>query len=337
MSKPTQPVSPDLIFQTISAYQQTAVFKAAIELDVFTAIAEGANTIQTLAKRCGASERGARSLLDFLVVIGFLAKTGTTYALTPDSAAFLDRRSRTYIGGVTEFLLSPPIVDAFKDVAAAVKKGGTVAGENIMAADHPAWVNFARSMTAMMMPPAHAIAAITNAAKGDMWKVLDVAAGHGIFGITLAKRNPNATIFALDWSNVLQVAEENARKAGVTDRFHKLPGDALTIELGTDYDLILLTNFLHHFDVPSCETFLRKVRSALKAGGRAVTLEFVPNEDRVSPAMPATFSMMMLAGTPGGDAYTFSELDRMFKNAGFARSESHHLPMSVEQVIISYA
>jgi hypothetical protein len=98
---------------------------------------------------------------------------------------------------------------------------------------------------------------------------------------------------------------------------------------------VLLTNFLHHFDPQTCESLLRKVHASLAEGGRAVTLEFVPNEDRISPRIPAAFSMMMLGSTPSGDAYTFPELERMFKNAGFAHSELHQLPASPQQLIIS--
>jgi hypothetical protein len=98
---------------------------------------------------------------------------------------------------------------------------------------------------------------------------------------------------------------------------------------------VLLTNFLHHFDPPTNETLLRKVRNALADGGRAVTLEFVPNDDRVSPPDAAGFSMMMLSGTPSGDAYTFAELERMFSNAGFSRSTLHPLPPTIQQVVVS--
>ena len=108
------------------------------------------------------------------------------------------------------------------------------------------------------------------------------------------------------------------------------------MDYGEGYDIVLLTNFLHHFDAPTNETLLRKVHAALAEGGRAVTLEFVPNEDRVSPPGAAAFSMQMLGGTPSGDAYPFSEFERMFRNAGFARSELHQLPPSIQQVIISY-
>ena len=96
-----------------------------------------------------------------------------------------------------------------------------------------------------------------------------------------------------------------------------------------------LTNLLHHFDPATCEVLFRKVHAALADGGRAVTLEFVPNEDRVSPPEAASFSVMMLISTPSGDAYTFSELERMAANAGFSRSTMHPLPPTIQQVVIS--
>jgi cyclopropane fatty-acyl-phospholipid synthase-like methyltransferase len=135
---------------------------------------------------------------------------------------------------------------------------------------------------------------------------------------------------------VLEVAKENAQAAGVADRYHLNPGSAFDVDYGENFDLVLLPNFLHHFDPATCETLLRKVRAALADDGRCVTLEFVPNDDRVTPPQAAGFSILMLAMTPGGDAYTFADLDRMFRNAGFARNEMHDLPPTVERVIISH-
>src|SRR5262249_61875474 len=154
-------------------------------------------------------------------------------------------------------------------------------------------------------------------------KVLDIAAGHGVFGIKLAQTNPNAEIVALDWPHVLEVAKENATARGVISRYKTLPGSAFDVDYGTGYDLVLLTNFLHHFDKETCETLLRKMRASLADGGRVATLEFVPNEDRVTPPQAAAFSMQMLGGTPRGDAYTFAELEQMFEHAGFAGRELH--------------
>lgn len=330
-------VSPALFFDTINAYQRTEALKAAINLDLFSAIGAGNATTPELARACEAAERGIRILCDYLTIMGFLTKQDGRYALTPDSTMFLDRRSPAYLGGTIEFLLSPVLTSGFKDIAAAVRKGGTVMQEEgTITPDHPVWVSFARAMAPMMALPAQLMAELVDPAANRKLRILDIAAGHGLFGLAFAKRNPQVEITALDWPNVLEVARENAQAAGVAERYQTKPGSAFDVDYGSDYDLVLLTNFLHHFDPPTCEVLLKRVYQALAPGGRAVTLEFVPNEDRVSPPQVAAFSMVMLGSTPSGDAYTFPELDRMLRNAGFARNEFHQLPPTLQQVVISH-
>lgn len=178
----------------------------------------------------------------------------------------------------------------------------------------------------MMMPAAQMMAEHLDFDSEQKIKVLDIAAGHGIFGITIAQKYQNAEIYAVDWSNVLEVASENAEKFGVSARHHLIPGSAFEVEYNDGYDVILLTNFLHHFDKTTNETLLRKVHKSLADQGKVFTLEFVPNDDRVSPPSEAMFSLVMLAGTPQGDAYTFNELKGMFENAGFSQNE--HVPLA---------
>ena len=327
--------TPALIFDTFNAYQRTAALKTAIDLELFTAIAEDKTTAPEIAERCDASERGIRILCDFLTVIGFLTKQGNSYRLTPDSAMFLDKHSPAYMGTMTEFLLSPHVMDNFDYLTEAVRKGGTAGQTKSLEPDHPMWVKFARAMQPMTLMPSRLIAKLVDPTADKKLRILDLAAGHGRYGLAFAEHNPQAEVTAVDWPSVLEVAKENAQAAGVTDRYHTKPGSAFDVDYGTGYDIVLLTNFLHHFDKETCETLLRKVHNALADGGRAVTLEFVPNEDRVTPPQAATFSMTMLGVTPSGDAYTFSELEKMLRNAGFSGSELHELPPTIQRVIIS--
>jgi len=326
--------SPAIVFDTLNGFQRTEALKTAIELELFTAIGEGNSTAKAIAERCGASERGARILCDYLTIIGFLTKERDNYSLTLDSATFLDKRSPAYMGTISNFILSPHIKDKFDQLTETVRKGSTA--DTAFEPDHPMWVEFARSMQPMMAMPAQLMAQLVDPAKDRKLRVLDLAAGHGLYGIAFAKQNPQVEVTAVDWPKVLEVAKENAQAAGVADRFHTNPGSAFDVDYGTGYDLVLLTNFLHHFDPSTCETLLRKVHAALVDGGRAATLEFVPNDDRVTPPQAAAFSMQMLGGTPSGDAYTFAELEQMFRNAGFARSELHELPPTIERVVISH-
>ena len=171
---------------------------------------------------------------------------------------------------------------------------------------------------------------------GEVSKVLDVAAGHGLFGIHVAKKSPSAEIHAVDWPAVLEVAKENAESAGVAKRHNLLPGSAFEVEFGNGYDLALLTNFFHHFDRPTCVGLMKKVALSLRPGGRTLTLEFVPNDDRVTPPQPGAFAFIMLNTTPSGDAYTFAEYREMFEEAGFSRSEIHRPPGLPQSVIESF-
>ena len=331
-----QQPSPQLFFQTINAHQRTEALKAALELEVFTAIGEGNATAAEIAKRCQTSERGMRILCDYLTIMEMLTKQGDRYGLTLDSATFLDKRSPAYLGSATEFLCSPMMFDNTKRIADAVRKGGTVMeDEGTVSNENPVWVKFARGMAPMMAMPAQLLAKLVDPQPAGKLKILDIAAGHGLFGIAFATNNPEAEVTAVDWKPVLEVAKENAQKAGVSDRYHTIEGSAFDVDFGAGYDLILLTNFLHHFDPSTNDTLLRKVHAALADGGRAATLEFVPNEDRVTPPDSAAFSMIMLIGTPSGDAYTFSQLERMFANAGFSRSTLHPLPPTFQQVVVS--
>src|SRR5207247_8963543 len=173
---------------------------------------------------------------------------------------------------------------------------------------------FARAMAPMTAVPAQGIARLVALDPTRNYKVLDIAAGHGRYGIAVGMQYPNAEIVALDWPNVLKVALENARTSGIGARSKTLSGSAFDTEYGNGYDVVLLTNFLHHFDKPGCERLLRKVYSALTKGGCAITLDFIPNEDRVSPPTAASFSLMMLGTTPSGDAYSFREHAELFRN-----------------------
>jgi 2-polyprenyl-3-methyl-5-hydroxy-6-metoxy-1,4-benzoquinol methylase len=332
----SEPPSPVLFFDTLLAYQDTAALKAALELKLFTAIGQANATAAEIAAECGAAERGIRILADYLTILGFLGKKGDRYFLTHDSATFLDQKSPAYAGGAAAFLLSPTIRDAFEDLAAATRKGGTAQSpEGTMAPEHPVWIDFARGMAPMMTPPAQVLARLLPLDVTRPSRILDIAAGHGVYGIAVAKKHPLAQLVALDWAPVLEVARGNASAAGLGDRFSTIAGSAFEVDLGPDYDVVLIPNFLHHFDPPTCVTFLKRAHSALRPGGCVAMVEFVPNPDRVTPPEAASFSLVMLATTAAGDAYTFDELNDMLIRAGFNPAQQHPLPPSAATAVIA--
>jgi 2-polyprenyl-3-methyl-5-hydroxy-6-metoxy-1,4-benzoquinol methylase len=322
----------------LQAHQRTAALKAAIDLDLFRPIGDGAGDVASLARHCQASERGVRILCDFLVINGVLAKGDGRYRHTATSAAFLDPRSPACLASIAQFLGNQAMREPYDRLADIVRSGRTVLpGDGSVEPENPIWVQFAETMAPMMAPMAGPLGAVVLEGHDGPMRVLDIAAGHGLFGIEIAKQNPEARVTGLDWAPVLRVALENARRAGVNERYDMLPGSAFEVEFGGPYDAVLLTNFLHHFDQAACVGLLQKVHRALRPGGRVATLEFVPNEDRVSPPIPAAFAMTMLTSTAAGDAYTLSELTSMYGQAGFGDVSAHPIPMSPHTIVMGRA
>jgi 2-polyprenyl-3-methyl-5-hydroxy-6-metoxy-1,4-benzoquinol methylase len=164
--------------------------------------------------------------------------------------------------------------------------------------------------------------------------VLDIAAGHGLYGIEVARVCEDAVVTAIDWHEVLAVARANAKMAGIDHRYITIPGSAFDLEWGQGFDLILVPNFLHHFSRDECTMCLRKIKNSLSPNGQALIIEFVPNEDRVSPPLQAMFAFWMLASTPGGDAYTLSDLQAMASDAGFARTNARALLPTPQTLVV---
>lgn len=334
--------SPNRFFETMLAYQRTAALKAAIELDLFTAIGQTSGTIPELMARLRVPARGLRALCDFLVIMGFLGKfldeAEACYSLTPDSAMFLNRTSPRYIGSATIFIGSTFLTDAFRDLTAIIRAGGPLPAETYIDQELPLWVDFARGMAPMMYPVAEEAAKLLRLKPGASSgaKILDVAAGHGLFGISAAKQNSGAKIVALDFPSVLAVATENAERFGVANRYTLLAGNALEVSFGTGFDAVLVMNLLHHWDRETIQILLKKAHAALSPGGQIVVVEFAPNDDRISPPIPASFVMNMLVNTPGGNAYTVTENLEMLRKAGFTACEAHPLPPTPQTAILGW-
>src|SRR5262249_9265084 len=159
-----------------------------------------------------------RILSDYLTILGFLIKNGTSYALTPDSAFFLDQNSPAYMGNSVKFLLAPDLTEAYDNLAATIRSGrGHTSEKGTTAADHPVWIEFARAMGPMMVPCAQGAAALVPLDPTRDTKVLDISASHGTYGIAFAQKNPRAHLVALDWEAVLAITEENAKAAGLAN------------------------------------------------------------------------------------------------------------------------
>jgi hypothetical protein len=326
-------ITPERIFDLLQAYRNSAALKTAIDLDIFSHIGAGIVTAADLADELKIPVRGMRILCDFLTTDGLLIKTGDHYALNADAAVFLDRKSPAYMGGAARFLCSTPMMRAFDNLIDCVRRGGATEEVGLISQDHPVWVDFAHGMAALQALPAQNLSEFIDLPCDRPIKILDIAAGHGRFGIALAARYPNATVFALDWPAVLNVARKNADDAALGSRFETIAGSAFEVDLGDGYDAVLLVNFLHHFGIDEIATLFGRIRPALNAGGLLVIAGFMPNEDRISPPQAARFSLSVMASTPKGEAYTAGELKGMLEAAGFSYIADKPMSSGLQRLI----
>jgi hypothetical protein len=302
----------------LAVFQVSAALKAAIELDLFVAVAEGNVTVEALASRCQAAARGVRILADYLVMNGFLTKHGDSYDLAAETRYYLDRRSPHYLGAQVAFQQGPYVWGQFGQLSECVRRGGARSGANALDPNHEIWATFARVMVKPMESVAQTAIPVVRSVlrKQGAMRILDVAASHGMFGITFAKEDPTCQVVALDWPEILEVTREHVAANGLTDRFTFVSGSVLEADIGDGYDVVLIPNLLHYLDRATNVAVLKKVRAAMKAGGVVAIVEYAPNDDRISPQY-AAFALFVLAISPTGDAYTVKEIWSMCAEAGF--------------------
>jgi len=315
---------PDRIFELVYNGWRVHILKTAIQLDIFTAIANGLSTVEKLVSAKNWARRPTRVLLDGLCPF-FLSKKGGEYLLTPTSETFLVRNRETYAGDSLRHFLS---CDPWQQLVEAIKTRRRKIPEACSSEFSALWVQDA-TMEAMRMS--------RIAESLEMWRtvgidpdakpsirVLDLASGCGIKSLALAKNNPNADITCIDWDGVLEVAKRLADKWGILKQVSFRPGDVTTMDYGDcGFDAMLLGQITYHLSTDQNKSVLRRVYRALKPGGLVVIHAPIADEERCkSEALILAVVLFALYGEKG-DLYTFSEYKAMLEDVGFSEITKH--------------
>jgi 2-polyprenyl-3-methyl-5-hydroxy-6-metoxy-1,4-benzoquinol methylase len=311
---------PSPILRLLQGAQGTAILTAAIDLGVFQKLADGPLDAPATAERIGCPARTTRILLDALSVQGLLAKEGDEYRLTAMASDHLVPGKPTYFGDMRGIYASDPMWAALPRLAETVRRGGSTEMP-----EHSFWEQFAQSGWATAVPAATVIDAVLGEwiASKPRCRVLDIAAGSGIYGFTLA-RHPNVELTCLDWPNVLEKTRGWAERLDVDPgRVTYLPGDLFELEYGEPYDLILASQIYHHFDSTTCAALTKKVAGALVPGGRIAVQDIVYDPSLEKNPGAAMFAVIMLMLTPRGQTWTLADYSRWFADAGLGVPKLH--------------
>lgn len=311
------------VMDMMQAYKKTSLLRTGIELGVFDALADGPITGDEVATRVGAHPRGTRILLDALAAIGLVEVVAGHYELPQGVADSLVSSKPGYVGGMIRVMASDQEWDGLRDLTAAVRAGGTVAEVHAETPEYTYWEDFATYATHVAEPTADVLSATIApwAAGRESLDILDVACGHGVYGYTVARDNPAARVWSLDWPNVLAVTEGHARRFGVRDRAEYIPGDMFSTPLGGPYDMVLLTNVTHHFSEEKVTELIGRLSTAIKPGGRLVIVGFtVTDAPPIEDPAPHLFSVLMLVWTHEGESHSVAAYNRALGVNGFTEA-----------------
>ncbi len=314
-------LGPEHLLQMSFSFTPSRVLSASLQLDLFSHLARGSHTAAEVAKAAGATERGTGMLLDALTGLQLLVKSGDRYELTPLAEQFLVRSSPSYLGSMME---SDQMWNSWGHLTEVVRTGkpARVVGEQSKAEEF--FPMLVRSLHVVNTGPARRLADALVAGKAQSGlRVLDVACGSGIWGISLAEADREAHVTAQDFPGVFNVTREYLKRHNLEDRFDFLPGDLKEVDFGQErYDLALLGNIVHSEGERSSRDLFRRLHRALRSGGRMVIIDMIPNDERTGPPYALLFALNMLVNTEEGGTYTLAEYTDWLKDAGFSRVET---------------
>jgi len=320
-------VTPARISQFVWGGVPPLVLEAAIRHRVFDVLDAGAKTIQEVQHETGASERGLAAIMNVLVGLEFLEKDGQgRYSLAPDSAAFLVSTKPAFLGGIYRHL-SRQLLPNFLQLNEVVATGRPAKAVNQQSEGGEFFVDFVNDLFPMNYPAAQALAGhLSLNSSGRELRVLDLAAGSGVWGIALAQKSECVHVTVVDWPEVIPVTQKNAARFGLGNRFSFTSGDLLKADFGDNYAVATLGHILHSEGRERSQALLEKVFRALAPGGTIAIAEFLVNPERTGPLSGLLFAVNMLVNTQNGDTYSVEEIGGWLKKAGFVNTRTLDAP-----------
>jgi 3-hydroxy-5-methyl-1-naphthoate 3-O-methyltransferase len=321
----TTPVTPERILQLAWAYVPPLVLEAAIRNRIFDVLDSGPKSLPQVSKETGASQRGLAAVMNVLVGLELLAKDKQgNYSLTPESSAFLVSTKPSFQGGFLRHG-SEQLIPKWLHLNKIVQTGKPDAAVNQEGPGSDFFGQFVNDILPLSYPGAQALSRhLLDGGKSA--KVLDLAAGSGVWGIAMAQASDKATVTAVDWPDVLPITRKTVARFGVADRFSFIGGDLLQADFGSGHTVAILGHILHSEGIDRSRELLKKTFRALASGGTIAIAEFLVNSDRTGPMNALMFAVNMLVNTDEGGTYSFEEIGGWLKEAGFVDARTLNAP-----------
>jgi hypothetical protein len=327
---------PDRLVDIACGYRAAKVLLSAIELDLFTVLAERSLNAEALTKSLDLHPRGALDFFDALVALELLDRGGDgRYSNTPLTAAYLDRRSADFIGGMFDQLNTREYA-MWDTLGSALRTGKPRTG--IDAAEHfttlyrdpPRFKTFVSAMTAGSLSAAKLIAARFPWA--DYGTLMDIGTSQGCLPVQVATAHKHISAGGFDLPELAETFNGYAREHGVAERVRFWPGNFFHDDL-PHADVLAFGRVLHNWDLPTKQMLLRKAFQALTKNGAVIVYDILIDDDRCSGAAGLLSSLNMLVWTAAGFGYTGADCMEWMREAGFHKTRVESLVAGQSMVI----
>src|SRR6185312_4337228 len=308
-TSPQTQVTPDRLMQIAWGYAPPIIIRAAVHYRVFDQLDRGPKTAAELAEAAKVPTRGIRAIANALVPLGFLGKDSDgRYTLTPESAAFLVSTKPSFLGRLI-WHTTKQIQPRWNQLEEVIENGKPAGGVNQQEGGTEFFQQFVEDLFPLSYPAAQALAAELKLASAESpVRVLDLAAGSGVWSIALAQASPKVTVTAVDWPGVLEVTKRMTERFGVKDRYTFVADDLATADFGRGHNVATLGHILHSEGEAHSRELLSKTFAALAPGGTIAIQEFLVDDQRAKNAMGLLFAVNMLVATDDGDTFSFEQI-----------------------------
>jgi ubiquinone/menaquinone biosynthesis C-methylase UbiE len=322
----TAPVTPERILQFAWGYVPPLVLEAAIHHRVFDVLDGGPKTIIEMQKETGASERGLAAVMHALVGMDLLAKDKQgKFTLTPESSTFLVSTKPGFHGGMIRHG-SEQLIPKWLHLNRVVETGQPEKSVNEEKAGAEFFQEFVNDILPLSFPAAQTLSRHLVENGGAAARVLDLAAGSGVWGIALAQASEQVRVTAFDWPEVLSVTRKTVARFGLSERFSFLAGDLQKADFGSGYTVATLGHILHSEGEQRSRALIKKTFAALAPGGTIAIAEFLVSPDRTGPVNGLFFAVNMLVNTDCGGTFSFEEISGWLREAGFTNARTLDAP-----------
>ncbi|HEX3661767.1 MAG TPA: methyltransferase [Acidobacteriaceae bacterium] len=320
-------VTPERIMQMAWGYAPPLILEAAIRHHVFDVLDSGPLNIWEVQKATGASARGLTAIMDALVGLNFLAKDEQgRFALTPESSAFLVSTKPGFQGGMIKHG-SEQLIPRWLHLNEVVATGKPVSPVNQEASGGAFFHDFVLDIFPMSYPSAQALSVEMNyGSDGSPVRVLDLAAGSGVWGIAQAQSSARVQVTAVDWPEVIPLTKKTVERFGFADRWSYVEGDLHDADFGSGHHVATLGHILHSEGERRSRELLAKTFAALGSGGTIAIAEFLVNKERTGPVSGLFFAVNMIVNTQEGNTWSFEEIGAWLEEIGFRNVRSLPAP-----------